>query len=120
MKYYFTVLRKYAVFKGRSRRKEFWYFMLFNFIFMFLLQIIGMELKLPEIDAHHKNILLGLYQLSIALPFLGAWIRRMHDINKSGWYSLIPLYNLILACKEGTRAINEYGGDPKYKSNISN
>ena len=37
----------------------------------------------------------------------------MHDNNKSGWYCLIPLYNLILALSEGTRGPNEYGPDPK-------
>ncbi len=37
----------------------------------------------------------------------------MHDVNKSGWYILIPIYNLILACTEGTKGHNDYGNDPK-------
>ena len=41
------------------------------------------------------------------------YIRRMHDTNHSGWFMLIPLYNLILACTDGDREPNQYGEDPK-------
>jgi uncharacterized membrane protein YhaH (DUF805 family) len=37
----------------------------------------------------------------------------MHDVGKSGWYLLIPIYSFILAVSEGTRGNNEYGPDPK-------
>jgi uncharacterized membrane protein YhaH (DUF805 family) len=37
----------------------------------------------------------------------------MHDVNKSGWYILIPIYNLILCCTDGTIGPNDYGPDPK-------
>jgi uncharacterized membrane protein YhaH (DUF805 family) len=37
----------------------------------------------------------------------------MHDVNKSGWYILIPIYNLILCCTDGTNGPNDYGPDPK-------
>jgi uncharacterized membrane protein YhaH (DUF805 family) len=37
----------------------------------------------------------------------------MHDLGKSGWYILIPIYNLILACTNGQEGTNEYGPDPK-------
>jgi len=47
------------------------------------------------------------------VPSVAVAIRRMHDVGKSGWYALIPLYNLILACTEGVKGINEYGDDPK-------
>ncbi len=37
----------------------------------------------------------------------------MHDVGKSGWFLLIPIYNLILACTAGDEGENEYGADPK-------
>jgi uncharacterized membrane protein YhaH (DUF805 family) len=37
----------------------------------------------------------------------------MHDLNKSGWYILIPIYNLVLACTAGNEGPNDYGDDPK-------
>ncbi|MNG40685.1 hypothetical protein D3C84_1293850 [compost metagenome] len=37
----------------------------------------------------------------------------MHDVGKSGWFILIPIYSLILACTEGDKGTNEYGPDPK-------
>lgn len=112
MKYYFAVLRKYAVFNGRSRRKEFWYFILFNFIAILIVDIIGIILKLP-IDRRDYRISVDIYNVIIVLPLIGLWIRRMHDVNKSGWYALIPIYNLLLALEAGSHGSNEYGPDPK-------
>ncbi len=80
MKYYFAVLRKYAVFNGRSRRKEFWYFILFNFIAILIVDIIGIILKLP-IDRRDYRISVDIYNVIIVLPLIGLWIRRMHDVN---------------------------------------
>jgi uncharacterized membrane protein YhaH (DUF805 family) len=40
-------------------------------------------------------------------------VRRMHDVGKSGWFILIPIYNLVLACTEGDHGDNEYGANPK-------
>ena len=118
MKYYFIVIKKYAVFKGRSGRKEFWYFMLFNFIAMMIASMIGRSYHLP-LDSFHRPLSVDFYQVVVGLPFIGIYIRRMHDINKSGWYSLIPIYNLVLACQEGSHGTNKYGDDPKFESNIS-
>jgi len=113
MKYYFAVLRKYAVFNGRARRKEFWYFMLFSFIITMVLQMIGIILKLPAIGHNPNDCLRVLYGVAILIPILALWARRMHDVNKSGWFALIPIYNLILACEEGTHGTNKYGANPK-------
>ena len=54
-----------------------------------------------------------IYILGVLVPSIGVAVRRMHDVGKSGWYCLIPIYNLILACTEGTPGHNEYGPDPK-------
>ena len=105
MKWYLLVFKKYAVFNGRARRSEYWYFALFNITISVLLNIIG---------ALSGLFFLGLvYSLIVFIPGIAVAIRRMHDVNKSGWYLLIPVYNLILACTEGTPGANDYGHDPK-------
>ena len=58
--------------------------------------------------------LLGnLYSLAVLLPAIAVTIRRMHDVGKSGWYCLIPIYNIVLAATEGEKGANQYGPDPK-------
>ena len=105
MKWYITVLKNYAVFNGRARRSEYWYFMLFNFIFTVVIALI-------EAGANTKA--LGMvYNLAVLIPSIAVAVRRMHDVGKSGWYCLIPIYNLILACTDGDHGPNEYGADPK-------
>ncbi|GAA4470567.1 DUF805 domain-containing protein [Nibrella saemangeumensis] len=105
--YYLTVLKKYADFNGRARRSEYWYFVLVNFGISFTLGFI--EGLLFE----SAGILSTLYTLAILVPYVAVCIRRMHDVGKSGWFALIPIYNFILAITEGTRSANEYGADPK-------
>jgi uncharacterized membrane protein YhaH (DUF805 family) len=48
------------------------------------------------------------------LPSIAVAVRRMHDTDRSGWYCLIPIYNIVLACTEGTPGVNEYGPDPNH------
>jgi len=105
MKWYLMVLKKYAVFSGRSRRSEYWYFFLFNVIISIALKITDYNLSYPILDT--------IYSLAVLVPSIAVAVRRMHDVNKSGWYCLIPIYNLILACTEGTSGPNDYGSDPK-------
>jgi uncharacterized membrane protein YhaH (DUF805 family) len=49
-------------------------------------------------------------------PSIAVAVRRMHDVGKSGWFVLIPIYNLVLAVTEGNKRTNEYGPDPKESS----
>ena len=51
--------------------------------------------------------------LAFLIPSIAVGVRRMHDVGKSGWFLLIPIYNLILACTPGESGTNEYGPDPK-------
>ena len=101
MSYYLKVLTNYAKFDGRARRSEYWYFTLFNVIITVLFSIIGLKL------------LSNIYTLAVLLPSIGVAIRRMHDVDKSGWFILIPFYNLFLACSAGTCGENRFGADPK-------
>jgi uncharacterized membrane protein YhaH (DUF805 family) len=105
MKWYLIALRKYVDFKGRARRKEFWYFTLFNTLIAFTLAFTGLYVGFEFLNT--------IYSLIVLLPGIAVGVRRMHDIGKSGWYSLIPIYNIILACREGDAGENRFGNDPK-------
>ncbi len=111
MNWYLAVLKKYAVFSGRARRKEYWMFFLFNMIIGFGLGVIEGILGIaPESD---QSILGNIYQLVILIPAIAVGVRRMHDTDHSGWWLLLPIFNLVLACSEGTRGDNRFGADPK-------
>lgn len=105
MNYYLTVLKKFAVFNGRARRSEYWYFVLFNLLIAIVLTLID--------EAIGTRLLNNIYSLAVLIPGIAVGVRRMHDVNKSGWFLLIPIYNLILACTDGTQGLNQYGSDPK-------
>lgn len=121
MNWYFQVLKKYAVFSGRARRKEYWYFILFNGIICFVLGLIeGLAGIAPEMGEMGFSVLAGIYTLAVLLPSIGVSIRRLHDTGRSGWWLLIGLIPLIGAIiiliymvpnsQEGT---NQYGPSPK-------
>tara|TARA_B100000795_G_C22728296_1_gene410342 strand:+ start:432 stop:761 length:330 start_codon:yes stop_codon:yes gene_type:complete len=105
MNYYFKVLNNYATFSGRARRKEYWMFFLFNSIFAFLFGLVCGLLGVPD--------LAQLYSLAMFIPSIAVGVRRMHDVGKSGWFLLIPIYNFILTVSEGEKQVNQYGADPK-------
>jgi len=100
MNYYLKVLQNYATFSGRARRSEYWYFFLFN-IFIFLV--------LADLD----DLISRIYRLAVLIPSIAVAVRRMHDVGKSGWFVLVPIYNFILVCTNGVQGDNEYGADPK-------
>ncbi len=100
-----VVFENYLNFNGRARRSEYWWFFLMNLISIIILIIIGGYIHFP--------FLVTIYQLGILIPSLAVGVRRMHDVGKSGWFLLIPIYSLILACTEGEYGENEYGEDPK-------
>jgi len=116
MEWYIGVLKKYAVFSGRARRKEFWMFVLFNAIIGAVLSVLS---RIGGIGIVF-SILSGLYSLAILVPSLAVSFRRLHDVGKSGYYilfGLIPIVGLILliiwTVKEGVAGSNEYGPNPK-------
>ena len=105
MNYYLNVWKNFANFSGRARRSEYWYFVLFNIIIAVILGQIAVLIEFPW--------LVTIYYLAILIPSIAVGVRRMHDVGKSAWYLLIPIYSFILAVSEGTRGNNEYGLDPK-------
>lgn len=109
MEWYLKVIRSYAVFEGRARRQEYWMFVLFNVIISIGLGLVDLAVFGPM----GIGLIRGLYSLAVLLPSIAVGVRRMHDVNKSGWYILIPIYNLVLAATEGDKGANQYGEDPK-------
>ncbi|HED38054.1 MAG TPA: DUF805 domain-containing protein [Ignavibacteria bacterium] len=114
MNYYLEVLKKYAVFSGRARRAEYWYFALFNAIISIILSIISIAIG-------DKLIILWIvYSLAVLIPSIAVSVRRMHDIGKNGWtilIGLIPLIGLIwlfvLTVLDSNPGENKYGSNPK-------
>ncbi|MCT7956222.1 DUF805 domain-containing protein [Laspinema palackyanum] len=111
MNWYLKVWKNYAVFNGRARRKEYWMFVLFNFIVGFLLAII--EEVLGGITNTDQSVLTAIYQLAVFIPTIAVSVRRMHDTNHSGWWLIVPIANFIFTLEDGTPGVNEYGLDPK-------
>lgn len=105
---YFDFLKKYKTFEGRSTRKEYWFLILLNIIISVGLSFFWDGLGL-------------IYSILVFTPSLAITIRRLHDVNKEGWYILIPIYNLVLLFKKGTEfnRINKFGPfieDNKFKT----
>ena len=103
-KYYLDTIRnKFALFKGKATRKEFWYFTLFDFatlfaLFLFdviLVKIVGARSSIYTF----YNILGFLFLFGLLIPRIAIGVRRLHDVNMSGWFylvNLIPYLGIIL------------------------
>jgi len=113
MEWYLKVVRdNYANFNGRASRQEYWMFILFNFIFTIVVGFIDGFLSLGFLSL--------LYLLAILIPGLAVLVRRLHDVNKSGWWFFIifipiigAIWMLILLCTDGNPGENSYGPSPK-------
>ncbi len=112
------ITTKYADFNGRARRKEYWYFILFIYIFIFAISFLVAALS--DLFSGIENILMLIFYLGLLVPSGAVTWRRMHDLGKSGFYSLIPIYNIILACTDSQPGENEYGPNPKGVGNGGN
>lgn len=117
MKWFLKVLQQYSDFDGRARRKEFWIFMLFNWMFGAVASTLDIVLGFSW---GYFFLLNGLYSIVLLIPSLAVAVRRLHDIGKSGWMLLILLipviggiWMLVLLLREGNSFENEYGPNPK-------
>jgi uncharacterized membrane protein YhaH (DUF805 family) len=118
MNWYLSVLKQYAVFSGRARRKEYWMFFLFNTIFAIVATILDNVLGIA-VEGMGYGPLYLIYCLVVLIPGLAVFVRRLHDIGKSGWWffiALIPIVGgiwlLVLVCTRGNVGDNQYGADP--------
>jgi uncharacterized membrane protein YhaH (DUF805 family) len=82
-------LKKYADFSGKATRKEFWLFVLFLYITSFVTGFID--------GLAGTDFIANIAILALLLPYIAVAARRMHDVGKSGWFMLVPIYNVILA-----------------------
>lgn len=106
--HYISALQNYAVFSGRASRSEYWYFVLFNIIISVVLGMIEVTLGLGDEDG---GLLTGIYSLVLLVPSVAVAVRRIHDSDKSGWWILLPFYNLYLLIRKGTVGPNRFGED---------
>jgi len=83
----------YAIFKGRTSRANYWYFYLFSV----LLNIPAAIIDRVVFNGHaYVSNLSGLF---LIIPIISAGVRRMHDIDRRGWWLLFPLVNIYLLCQ---------------------
>lgn len=119
MNWYLEVLQKYAVFSGRARRKEYWFFVLFNIIISIVLSIVDGMIGSFNSEGG-IGLLSGIYSLAVLIPGIAVSVRRLHDTNRSGWWlliSLIPLIGaivlLVFMVQDSQEGDNQYGPNPK-------
>jgi len=113
--YFLKCLRKYACFKGRGRRKEFWGFLLFRYLFIFVLWFILDSMKSEQV----WNILFLVFVFGTSIPMWAVIVRRLHDTDRSAWYivlfylPVISFFPIFWFCEDSDIWENDYGPNPK-------
>jgi uncharacterized membrane protein YhaH (DUF805 family) len=104
-----VLMQKYANFSGRAMRSEYWWYVLFVIIVAVVLAIIDSVIL-------GASVLGSIWSLATLLPSLGVAVRRLHDLDKSGWWLLLGFIPLIGAlvllywfCQPGTPGDNRFG-----------
>ena len=112
-------LKRYAEFTGRSRRKEYWMFVLLNIAVWVVASIIDGILGMSSMFYVYGPVTVLAF-LALLIPGIAVSIRRLHDTGRSGWWLLLAfvpivggLILLVFMVIEGQRGPNEYGADPK-------
>ncbi len=124
MNWFMTALRNYAVFSGRSRRSEYWYFGLFYLILYAVCAIVdGIAGSFDR--ASGIGLLTAVLTLALLLPSLSVSVRRLHDTGRSGWWlllALIPLVGLIVLIvffvQDSEAGANRFGANPKAPAHV--
>ena len=129
MKWFIKCLKQYADFKGRARRKEYWFFTLFSTLISYVLMgliiaILGKSVFDSIMTGSDTNpnalALIYLPVIPFLIPSIAVAVRRLHDIGKSGWFFLlafIPFVNFVLIVwmfKDSQKETNKWGPSPKY------
>ena len=132
MDWYIAAIKKCTKFKGRSRRKEYWYFVLINLIIVVGLNFLQTFVSLQGISPDFFDVSLLwqtisqslklinlLYTLLAITTWFSVSVRRLHDTGRSGWWFLlyfIPLANFVLLffyTQDSQPERNQYGKNPK-------
>ena len=124
---------RYVDFQGRSTRAEYWWVYLFNMILLAVWAVLffalgGINMRTEEVSPLGFILiaLVSIYGLAIIIPGIALFVRRLHDINQTGWIylglvvaSIIPFIGfiasiamIVIACIPGTKGPNKYGPDP--------
>ena len=103
----------YCNFNGRASRSEYWWYILFTFALGVLVSVVF------SFSGTLQTVVSSVVNLALLLPGLGLAVRRLHDINKSGWFlllALIPIVGAIILiiwfAKESDPQANQYGEVP--------
>jgi uncharacterized membrane protein YhaH (DUF805 family) len=111
-----VLVNNYAGFEGRASRSEYWWFFLtIQFLIFIPLGMIDGILFGWEYD--DPMWISNIFNLAIILPSLAVGVRRIHDHGKSGWWILMPFYNLYLFIAEGEAMPNAHGPVPTNQLN---
>jgi uncharacterized membrane protein YhaH (DUF805 family) len=107
-----SLYKNYANFKGRSRRSAYWFAYLF-----YVAVAIPISLFSTQVDLYTGAVTYGplyyIWVLGNMLPVLAVGVRRMHDVGKSGWFVLVPIYSIILCATDSAPGDNFYGTSVK-------
>jgi len=119
MNWYLEALKKYAVIDGRARRKEYWFFVLFYIIIVFVLGFIDSMTGIFS-NQYGVGLLSGIFGLAMIIPSITVAVRRLHDTDRTGWWILIAfipliggIWLLILFVLDSTPGDNKYGPNPQ-------
>ena len=115
MQWFIYCLKNYAKFDGRAGRPEYWFYALFNTLIFFILQFLS-SMQYPMNELITVYPLASIWQVVTFIPSLAVGVRRMHDINRSGFwllFLLLPLIGwlliMIFALLKGNDDDNDYG-----------
>ncbi len=118
MHWYLEVLRKYTVFSGRARRKEYWIFVLISSVVVVLSSVI--DERMGWTLGEDVGFFSTLYGVAVIVPSIALTVRRLHDTDRSGWWlllGLIPLIGsivlLVFMILKGIEGDNRFGPDPR-------
>ena len=118
IEWYLTALRRYAQFDGRSRRREYWSFVVVNWVIPVVAALVAG--LLGRILGGLIGALVGLYALATIIPHLAVTVRRLHDTGRSGWWffiTFVPLIGwiwlIVLMLLDSEPGDNQYGPNPK-------
>ena len=114
------VIAKYATFRGRARRREYWRYILYYVIAFVTLVLIDMLTGTFNMESQ-LGFLSGLFLLFMLIPSVAVAVRRLHDTERGGWWLLLAFLPLIgqlvllfFFIQEGDEGDNAYGPDPKF------
>jgi uncharacterized membrane protein YhaH (DUF805 family) len=133
MEWMILPLKRYVDFQGRSRRKEFWLWVVFLVVVSIVLSILDSVLGLGGRSSLGRTpglapgnfgygayasggVLTGIFSLAVLIPHLAVQVRRLHDTNRSGWWLLSPIvpyalgFTLIIAGAAGANPALAFGG----------